>query len=129
MAGRSRGSGLARGEPGGDLISSRDAFLGRFEWPFSGGVVMGERRTGGGIGRLWGVPVHRRLGGPCRDRIRIYPSAKAHKAPPGDVYGHSGDPPDIRKMVAMVKQAREQVGPDGAVMFDAHCAVPPAALI
>jgi galactonate dehydratase len=80
-------------------------------------------------GKLWGVPVHRLLGGPCRDRIRVYPTAKAHKAPPGGVYGHSADPPDIRQMVNMVKQARKQVGPDGAVMFDAHCAVPPAALI
>ena len=80
-------------------------------------------------GKLWGVPVCRLLGGPCRDKIRVYPNAKAHKAPPGDIYGHSGDPPDIAKMVGMVKQAREMVGPDGAVMFDAHCAVPPATLI
>src|SRR5438552_6698080 len=34
-------------------------------------------------GKLWGVPVHRLLGGPVRDKIRIYPNAKAHKAPPG----------------------------------------------
>jgi galactonate dehydratase len=80
-------------------------------------------------GKLWGVPVHRLLGGPCRDRIRVYPTAKAHKAPPGGVYGHSCDPPDIQNMVRMVKSAREAVGPDGAVMFDAHCAIPPAALI
>src|SRR5262249_3379391 len=75
------------------------------------------------------VPVHRLLGGPCRDKIRVYPTAKATKAPPGGVYNHSADPPDIRQMVNMVKQARKQVGPDGAVMFDAHCAIPPAALM
>jgi galactonate dehydratase len=80
-------------------------------------------------GKLWGVPVHRLLGGPCRDKIRVYPTAKATKAPPGGVYNHSADPPDIRQMVNMVKQARKQVGPDGAVMFDAHCAIPPAALL
>jgi L-alanine-DL-glutamate epimerase-like enolase superfamily enzyme len=34
---------------------------------------------------------------------------------------------DIR--VNAIKVAREKVGPDGAVMFDAHCAVPPAALM
>jgi galactonate dehydratase len=28
-----------------------------------------------------------------------------------------------------IADAREKVGPDGAVMFDAHCAVPPATLI
>ena len=80
-------------------------------------------------GKLWGVPVHRLLGGPTRDRIRVYPHAKAHKAPPGGVYGHAADPPDIRQMVSSVESARKQVGPDGAVMFDAHCAIPPAALI
>ncbi len=80
-------------------------------------------------GKLWGVPVHRLLGGPCRDRIRIYPSAKSHKAPPGGVYEHAVTPADIEKMVGMIKSAREKVGPDGAVMFDAHCAIPPAALI
>jgi galactonate dehydratase len=80
-------------------------------------------------GKLWNVPVYRLLGGPCRDKIRVYPNAKAHKAPPGGVYGHALTPPDIDAMVRMVKSAREQVGKDGAVMFDAHCAVPPAALI
>src|SRR5439155_24407908 len=62
-------------------------------------------------------------------RIRVYPNSKAHKAPPGGVFGHAADPPDIDTMVRMVKEARKQVGPDGAVMFDAHCAVPPAALV
>src|SRR6478735_4779700 len=32
-------------------------------------------------------------------------------------------------MVNAIKAAREKEGPDGAVMFDAHCAVPPASLI
>src|SRR6478735_10880618 len=31
-------------------------------------------------------------------------------------------------MVNAIKAAREKEGPDGAVMFDAHCAVPPASL-
>ncbi|HXN37859.1 MAG TPA: hypothetical protein VN892_07465, partial [Solirubrobacteraceae bacterium] len=30
-------------------------------------------------GKLWGVPVYRLLGGPCRDRIRMYPTPKAQK--------------------------------------------------
>jgi len=80
-------------------------------------------------GKLWGVPVHRLLGGPCRDKIRVYPTAKAHKAPPGGVYNFGADPRDIQNMVRMVEQARKLVGPDGAVMFDAHCAIPPPALI
>jgi galactonate dehydratase len=80
-------------------------------------------------GKLWGVPVYRLLGGPCRDKVRVYPTSKSHKAPPGHVYGHALNPPDLDNMVRMIKQARDHVGPDGAVMFDAHCAVPPAALI
>src|SRR3954466_7736588 len=30
-------------------------------------------------GKLWGVPVYSLLGGPTRDRIRMYPNAKAFK--------------------------------------------------
>jgi galactonate dehydratase len=80
-------------------------------------------------GKLWGVPVYRLLGGPTRERIRVYHTPKAAKVPPHGIYEHSGDPPDIDRMVKAVKAAREKVGPDGAVMFDAHSAVPPATLI
>ncbi|MDX1946195.1 MAG: mandelate racemase/muconate lactonizing enzyme family protein [Pirellulaceae bacterium] len=80
-------------------------------------------------GKLWNVPVYRLLGGPTRDKIRVYHTPKAQKVPPHGIYDHSGDPADIDKMVAAVKAAREKVGPDGAVMFDAHSAVPPATLI
>jgi galactonate dehydratase len=80
-------------------------------------------------GKLWGVPVYRLLGGPCRDKVRVYPTAKAHKVPPHGIYEHSGKPTDIERMVGAIKATRERVGPDGTVMFDAHCAVPPATLI
>jgi galactonate dehydratase len=80
-------------------------------------------------GKLWCVPVYRLLGGPTRDRIRVYHTPKAVKVPPHGIYEHSGNPADIDRMVQAVKQAREKVGADGAVMFDAHCAVPPATLI
>jgi galactonate dehydratase len=79
-------------------------------------------------GQLWGVPVYRLLGGPTRDKIRVYPSSKAVKignAP----QPQSGDPADIDKMVESVRLARHRVGRDGSVMFDAHSAVPPATLI
>jgi galactonate dehydratase len=80
-------------------------------------------------GKLWKTPVYRLLGGPCRDKIRIYPSDKSHKAPPGGVYDFGVNPPEIDQMVRMIKSARDHVGPDGVVMFDAHCAIPPPALI
>lgn len=80
-------------------------------------------------GKLWGVPVYRLLGGPCRDRIRVYHTPKAVKVPPHGIYEHSSNPADIDRMVKVIKAARDKVGPDGAVMFDAHCALPPATLI
>lgn len=80
-------------------------------------------------GKLWQTPVYRLLGGPTRDRIRVYHTPKAEKVPPHGIYEPSATPPDIDRMVNAVKAAREKVGHDGAVMFDAHCAVPPATLI
>jgi galactonate dehydratase len=81
------------------------------------------------VGKLWREPVYRLLGGPCRDKIRVYHTPKAVKLPPHGIYEHSSTPADIDRMVKVIKQAREKVGPDGAVMFDAHCALPPATLI
>ena len=80
-------------------------------------------------GKLWNVPVYRLLGGPTRDRIRVYHTPKAEKVPPHGIYDHSGTPADIARMVKAIARARENVGADGAVMFDAHSAVPPATLI
>jgi galactonate dehydratase len=79
-------------------------------------------------GKLWGVPVYRLLGGPTRERIRVYPSTKALKIG-NKPKPQSGDPATIDAMVEAVRQAREKVGRDGSVMFDAHSAVPPATLI
>src|SRR5437588_8121156 len=73
-------------------------------------------------GKLWGVPVYRLLGGPCRDRIRVYHTPKARKLPPPGVFEHSSNPADIQRVVTAVRAARKDVGPDAAVMFDAHCA-------
>ena len=80
-------------------------------------------------GKLWGTPVYRLLGGPCRDRIRVYHTPQAVKVPPHGIYDHSGTPADIDRMVAAIRAARQKVGHSGAVMFDAHSAVPPATLI
>jgi galactonate dehydratase len=81
------------------------------------------------VGKLWGEPVYRLLGGPCRDRIRVYHTPKAVKVPPHGIYENSSNPADIDRMVKVIKETRDKVGPDGAVMFDAHCALPPATLI
>lgn len=80
-------------------------------------------------GKLWNVPVYRLLGGPTRDKIRVYHTPKAIKVPPHGIYEHSGTPADIDKMLKAIRAAREKVGRDGAVMFDAHSAVPPATLV
>ena len=80
-------------------------------------------------GKLYGVPVYRLLGGPCLDKIRVYPSPKATKTGTGKPYPYSGDAKDIQVLVNNVKVARKQVGPEGTVMFDAHGSIPPATLI
>jgi galactonate dehydratase len=80
-------------------------------------------------GKLWGVPVYRLLGGPTRSRVRMYNTPKAHKTGTGGPHPFSGNEADVRVLVRRVEEARKMVGPDGAVMFDAHCAVPPPMLI
>lgn len=79
-------------------------------------------------GKLWGVPVYRLLGGPTRDTIRVYPSKRAIKIG-NSPQPQSGDPSDIDAMVAAVRAARQKVGKEGSVMFDAHSAVPPATIM
>jgi galactonate dehydratase len=80
-------------------------------------------------GKLWNVPVYRLLGGPCRDRIRVYHTPQAIKIPSPGLFEHSGTPADADRVVNAIKNARERVGPSGAVMLDAHCMIPPATLI
>jgi L-alanine-DL-glutamate epimerase-like enolase superfamily enzyme len=79
-------------------------------------------------GKLWGVPVHRLLGGPARDKVRVYPSESATKVGTGPK-GFSGTPQEIEALVAQVANARKKVGPNGLVMFDAHCSLPPPFLL
>ena len=79
-------------------------------------------------GKLWNVPVHRMLGGPTRDKVLMYPSAKATKVGAGSM-PFAGTPQQIEQHVKNVENARMQVGPDGMVMFDAHCALPPPFMI
>ena len=76
-------------------------------------------------GKLYGVPVYRLLGGPVRDKIWMYPSPKAIKVGPGGGQAFAGTPADVEGLVERVHQARAKVGPDGAVMFDAHSCLPP----
>jgi galactonate dehydratase len=80
-------------------------------------------------GKLWGVPVYRLLGGPCRSRVRMYATPKAHKVGTGGPHPFSGNERDVAPLVKMIADARKRVGPDGAVMFDAHCSMPPPMLI
>jgi galactonate dehydratase len=80
-------------------------------------------------GKLYGVPVYRLLGGPCRDRIWMYPSPKAIKVGPGGPHYFGGTPAEVGGLVRRVREAREKVGPDGAVMFDAHSCLPPPLLV
>jgi galactonate dehydratase len=81
-------------------------------------------------GKLWGVPVYRLLGGPTRDKIRMYPVAnKATKLGTGGPHPFSANPDEINRLVKMVQDTRKRFGPEGTIMFDAHCAIPPPMLL
>src|SRR5438128_450652 len=48
-------------------------------------------------GKTWGVPVYRLLGGPVRDKVRMYPvKDKAHKLGTGGPHPFSGNPADVQ---------------------------------
>lgn len=79
-------------------------------------------------GKLWGVPVYRLLGGPTRDKVRVYPSPTATKPGAGPAEW-SATPGDVKRFVDYIQAERKRVGPDGMVIFDAHCALPPPFLI
>lgn len=79
-------------------------------------------------GKLWREPVWRLLGGPCRDKIRVYPSPSAVKIGCGP-QEFAATPAVVEALVKRVRAAREKVGPKGYVMVDAHGALPPPALI
>jgi len=76
-------------------------------------------------GKLYGVPVYRLLGGPCRDKIWMYPSPKAIKIGPGGPKPFAGTPAEVEDILQRIRKAREKVGADGAVMVDAHSCLPP----
>jgi len=80
-------------------------------------------------GKAWDTPVYRLLGGPCRERIWMYPSSTAIKTGPGGPLPFSATPAEIEALVDRVRQTRQRVGPAGAVMFDAHSCLPPATVI
>ena len=55
----------------------------------------------------------------------MYPAPNAVKIGPGGPQSFSGTPAEIENLVTRVKEARKKVGPNGAVMFDAHSCMPP----
>lgn len=79
-------------------------------------------------GKLWGVPVYRLLGGPTRNKVLMYPSPKATKIGVGP-HPFSGTPQQIERIVKQIENARTKLGPEGLIMFDAHCALPPPFLM
>ncbi|HMB28074.1 MAG TPA: galactonate dehydratase [Blastocatellia bacterium] len=95
-------------------------------------------------GKLLGVPVYELLGGPTRQRIRVYAHAgtpelirerkaqgfTAFKTGPARLNGRYARPIEnkawIENAVAQFARLREIVGKDGDIGIDFHGAVPPA---
>ena len=84
------------------------------------------------MGKAWGLPVYRLLGGETKQRIPCYCTGNdieqhvqfGYKKlklalPHGPADGREG----IRKNVALVKRAREAVGSDGEIMMDCWMAL------
>ena len=80
-------------------------------------------------GKAWGVPVHRLLGGPVRDKIRMYTSPTTYKIGPGGPRPFAASPAEIKGMVDHIAQIRKRLGPSGLIMVDLHCAFPPPHVI
>ena len=53
------------------------------------------------------------------------PGPNAIKTSPGGSQNFAGTPVEIKGRLQIIMEAREKVGPDGAVMFDAHSCMPP----
>ena len=71
-------------------------------------------------GKAWGVPVHRLLGGPTRDKIRMYTSPTTYKIGPGGPRPFAASPVEIKGMVDHIAQIRKRLGPSGLIMVDVH---------
>ena len=93
-------------------------------------------------GKVYGQPVYRLLGGPCRDRVKLYtwpgpkdetPGAYAEaaveavelgyrtlKTDPFDDIFYKASPGQMRKAVDRVAAMREAVGPDVEIAIDGH---------
>jgi galactonate dehydratase len=81
-------------------------------------------------GKAWGVPVYRLLGGPMRDKMRVYPTETAIKCgTTGGPIPHSGTPKELHDIADGIKATRQRLGPAGTIMFDCHSALPPAYVI
>ncbi len=122
---------------------------------YRGGPVLNSAMGGIDIalwdikGKLLGEPIWKLLGGPTRERIRVYthfggktPSESAEQAKrlvaagfgalktgPGGPYEMVEGPRKIHEMVEHLKAAREAVGDDVDLMFDAHGDLYPAVSI
>src|SRR4051812_25127069 len=77
-------------------------------------------------GKLWGVSVYRLLGGPVRDKVRMYPLRNvAEKLGTGGPHPLSPNPPGIQRPLKMIEGAPKRMGAEGPNMFCAPRRPPP----
>ncbi len=72
------------------------------------------------LGKAAGMPLYRLLGGPCRARLRHYPSPKAFKVTDHRLHPMVDTPAPIDAIVSALEKKRADLGPGGYLMYDGH---------
>lgn len=72
------------------------------------------------LGKVAKLPVYTLLGGPCRRRIRHYPSGKAWKQTTQLLHAMVETPARLDGVVAALEKDRQRLGRDGCLMLDGH---------
>lgn len=161
-------SGMAAVEELADYLVGKDPLPIEHHWQhmyrsafFRGGAILMSAISGIDqalwdiAGKYYGVPVHRLLGGPTRDRVRIYAHWGIHdrseeglararerldllrreggytafKTGPGGTWRGHEPPARIDEFVERARLMREWVGPEVELAFDFHGKLTPALAI
>lgn len=72
------------------------------------------------LGKAVNRPVYELLGGPCRDKLRFYPSPTAWKQTTSNLHRMIETPDRLDPLVAALEKRRQDLGRSGWLMIDGH---------